>query len=89
MLFRYVFFRLLGTIPGPILFGLLIDNTCTLHKWEECSEVPGNCLLYDNWTMAYSILALVMTAKSLGIVFFGFAYYFSERSPIKDEPQED
>ena len=78
-----------GSIPGPILFGLLIDNTCILWDKKECDDSVGNCLIYDNWTMAYSILAVQMTVKALGIIFFGFAWYFSKRSHIKDEVASD
>ena len=32
-------------MPGPTLFGLLVDRTCLLWQ-EECSHT-GSCLLYD------------------------------------------
>ncbi len=71
-------FRLIGTIPGPIFFGFIIDQTCELRD--------GNCLFYNNFHMALYLSFVVFGIKTLGVVFFGFAYYFSERSPIKDEP---
>ncbi|EOA97978.1 Solute carrier organic anion transporter family member 4C1, partial [Anas platyrhynchos] len=37
-----VFLRLLGTIPGPILFGVAIDNSCTLWDIDEC-KTKGAC----------------------------------------------
>ena len=74
-----------GSIPGPILFGTLIDNTCVLWGKKECDDSVGNCLVYDNWTMAYSILATQMTVKALGVLFFGGAWYFSKRSHIRDD----
>jgi len=80
-----IVFRLAGSIPGPILFGTLIDNTCVLWDKKECDDSVGNCLVYDNWTMAYSILATQMTVKALGVLFFGGAWYFSKRSHIRDD----
>ena len=32
--------RIFGSIPGPILFGHFIDNTCTL--WRRDSDTAGN-----------------------------------------------
>ena len=39
----------------------------------------------DNWAMAYSILAVQMTVKALGVLFCGGAWYFSKRSHIRDD----
>ena len=88
----------MGTIPGPIFFGYIIDQVCLLKD--------GNCLFYDNYSMAVSMgiafssflkfhlfnlrytfdlgVATVIV-KILAVGFFGLAYYFSERSPIPDE----
>uniref|UniRef100_A0A8C5TID2 Major facilitator superfamily (MFS) profile domain-containing protein n=1 Tax=Malurus cyaneus samueli TaxID=2593467 RepID=A0A8C5TID2_9PASS len=43
----------LGTIPGPILFGVAIDNSCTLWDINEC-EAKGACWICDNeeWLFA-------------------------------------
>lgn len=39
---QWIMVRLLGTIPAPLLFGRLIDETCIL--WGD----GGACLVYDN-----------------------------------------
>ncbi len=80
--------RLAGSIPGPILFGHLIDRTCVLWQTKPCTDETGSCLLYDNWTMAYSFLTVLVIVRSLGVIFFGCALYFSQRSHIKDEVQD-
>ena len=71
------YFRLMGTIPGPIFFGYIIDQVCLLKD--------GNCLFYDNYSMAISMGIATVIVKIFGVGFFGLAYYFSERSPILDE----
>lgn len=47
---QWVKVRMLGTIPAPLIFGRLIDETCIL--WQEgsgCEEGGGgSCLVYDN-----------------------------------------
>lgn len=74
-----IFLRLIGTIPGPVFFGFIIDRTCLLEK-------SGSCLLYDNFAMAMALSMVVLAIKLIGVVFFGFALFFSNRSHIKDEP---
>ena len=69
--------RCIGTIPGPIFFGWILDHTCLL--------TDGNCLFYDNWNMAIYMALTVFFVKTVSVVFYFFALYFSERSPIKDQ----
>ncbi|NXF90274.1 SO4C1 protein, partial [Eubucco bourcierii] len=52
-----VFLRLLGTIPGPILFGVAIDNSCILWDINEC-KTKGACWVYDNERMAYLLMGI-------------------------------
>ena len=33
--------RLVGGIPGPILYGYFIDNTCILWQQNDCGEYLG------------------------------------------------
>ena len=39
---------LFALIPGPIIFGALIDSTCLI--WEESCGSNGNCWYYDKET---------------------------------------
>lgn len=39
--------KLLGSLPGPIIFGQIIDNSCILWK-KNCADENESCLLYDN-----------------------------------------
>lgn len=47
---QWIKVRILGTIPAPIIFGALIDDTCIL--WHETGEGQGACLVYDNYYMS-------------------------------------
>uniref|UniRef100_A0A8C7EH25 Solute carrier organic anion transporter family member n=1 Tax=Nothoprocta perdicaria TaxID=30464 RepID=A0A8C7EH25_NOTPE len=58
----------LGTIPGPILFGVAIDNSCTLWDINEC-KVKGACWVYDNERMAYLLMGISVICKIITIVF--------------------
>ncbi|KAH7957132.1 hypothetical protein HPB52_015650 [Rhipicephalus sanguineus] len=66
---NYVAIRILGTIPGPILFGHLIDRSCVL--WEgTCSGGSGACALYENSAMGMNLFRIMLSVKSASIVFF-------------------
>ena len=70
-----IILRVVGSIPGPILFGVFMDKACSL--WEQTcgksvncsitfyvllsfhSEERGSCLLYDNYQMAVSMVTFL------------------------------
>ncbi|XP_058132646.1 solute carrier organic anion transporter family member 4C1 isoform X2 [Dasypus novemcinctus] len=76
---QFMLLRLLGTIPGPIIFGIVIDSTCVLWDINECG-IKGACQIYDNVKMAYMLVAIIL-----------FDYVFHEEStnfskvPIRHE----
>ena len=80
MKFSFFFFRLVGSIPGPILYGYIIDQTCLLKD--------GNCLFYDNYSMALAMSLTTVIIKTLGVGFFVLALHFSGKSNIRDETEE-
>lgn len=47
---QWIKVRILGTIPAPMIFGTLIDETCIL--WQESCDDAGSCLVYDNQYMS-------------------------------------
>ncbi|KFQ33087.1 Solute carrier organic anion transporter family member 4C1, partial [Merops nubicus] len=63
-----VFLRLLGTIPGPILFGVAIDYSCTLWDINEC-KTKGACWVYDNGRMAFLLMGISAACKIITITF--------------------
>ncbi|XP_039561641.1 solute carrier organic anion transporter family member 4C1 isoform X2 [Passer montanus] len=78
---QLVFLRLLGTIPGPILFGVAIDNSCTLWDINEC-ETKGVCWVYDNERMAYLLMGISAACKIVTIIFVIMAVYFYKPPPL-------
>lgn len=56
-----------GGLPGPVLFGFVIDHACLL--WEQkCDGSTGACLHYDNQQMAWLLLAVCAACKVFNIV---------------------
>ncbi|CAL4120916.1 unnamed protein product, partial [Meganyctiphanes norvegica] len=70
---QWIVVRLLGTIPGPILFGALIDNTCTL--WQETCGKSGSCRSYDNFSMSRYMMGISLIGKALSTILFFMAYW--------------
>ncbi|XP_006872378.1 PREDICTED: solute carrier organic anion transporter family member 4C1-like [Chrysochloris asiatica] len=71
---QFTFLRLLGTIPGPIIFGTVIDSTCILWDINECG-VKGACWVYNNIKMAHMLVAISVTCKVVTIFFNGLAVF--------------
>ncbi|XP_027752513.1 solute carrier organic anion transporter family member 4C1 [Empidonax traillii] len=77
---QLVFLRLLGTIPGPILFGVSIDSSCTLWDIDEC-ETKGACWIYDNERVVYLLMGMSAACKIITIIFVVLAVYFYKPPP--------
>ncbi|XP_008574554.1 PREDICTED: solute carrier organic anion transporter family member 4C1, partial [Galeopterus variegatus] len=81
---QFLLLRLLGTIPGPIIFGITIDSTCTLWDITEC-EIKGACLIYDNIKMAHMLVAICVICKIITIFFNGLAVFLYKPPPSGTE----
>ncbi|XP_048259145.1 solute carrier organic anion transporter family member 4C1-like [Haliotis rufescens] len=63
--------RLIGTTPGPVLLGAILDSTCEV--WQQSCGERGSCWVYSNNAMAYRVLAWWAGLKVLSIIFYGLA----------------
>jgi solute carrier organic anion transporter family, member 4A len=72
---QWIVVRIFGTIPAPIIFGGLIDESCILWQ-EDCGSDRGACLLYDNKAMARYMLLLALTGKACSVLFFFLAWFY-------------
>ncbi|KAJ7406416.1 Solute carrier organic anion transporter family member 4C1 [Pitangus sulphuratus] len=70
-----------GTIPGPILFGVSIDSSCTLWDIDEC-ETKGACWVYDNERVVYLLMGMSAACKIITIIFVVLAVYFYKPPPL-------
>ncbi|KAM9855444.1 solute carrier organic anion transporter family member 4A1 [Aulostomus maculatus] len=68
---QWIVVRALGSIPGPITFGSMIDISCLLWQ-DQCGE-QGSCYLYQNSAMSRYTLTSGIIYKVLGAVFFFLA----------------
>ncbi len=58
---KQFFMNLFGTIPGPIIFGTVIDSSC--KYWHTDSQDQRTCKLYDNEKFAFSFGVMGMGFK--------------------------
>ncbi|XP_016905153.1 solute carrier organic anion transporter family member 4A1 isoform X2 [Apis cerana] len=70
---QWIKVRILGTIPAPMVFGALIDETCIL--WNKTCDGEGSCLVYDNLYMSRYMLALAFIGKAASLLFFFLAWW--------------
>ena len=74
-----VLFFFSGSIPGPILFGKIIDITCLV--WQKNCFGEGACFYYDNKQMSYNLLGVGVAFNVLSCAFFLLALLFYRSKP--------
>lgn len=80
---QWIVVRTLGSIPGPIAFGSMIDISCIL--WQDKCGDQGSCYLYQNSDMSYYTLLTGIIYKALGTFFFLLASVLYKAPP--ESPQ--
>jgi len=55
---RWVFVRVLATIPGPVVFGLMVDDSCILWNGSKCA-------IYDNKRLSQFLIIGAISLKSI------------------------
>ncbi|XP_066269003.1 solute carrier organic anion transporter family member 4A1-like isoform X1 [Branchiostoma lanceolatum] len=78
---QWTLFRLLGGLPGPVIFGYIIDQACVLWQ-DSCGEV-GACVVYDS-----SKLGLYLFVSSVGIRLLAMPLYISTYCLCKPVTEE-
>ncbi|XP_078571497.1 solute carrier organic anion transporter family member 4C1-like [Branchiostoma floridae x Branchiostoma japonicum] len=78
---QWMFIRLLGSVPGPILMGAAIDRTCLLWQGDvtrnDTCDVSdrGACWVYENSTMSLYFFIIVVVLKFFSTTCMGFALW--------------
>jgi hypothetical protein len=71
---KQFFMNAFGTIPGPILFGTVIDSTCSY--WHTDSYGQYVCKMYNNQNFAIGFGLLGITSKAFCLFFVILSYFF-------------
>jgi len=79
--------RVIGSIPGPIVFGAVLDRACTV--WNVECGVTGSCAAYNNHDLAMGIFSLNLSMKLLAVCFFIAAVVVYKPPPAVDDDSGD
>ncbi|KAH3854439.1 solute carrier organic anion transporter family member 4A1-like [Dreissena polymorpha] len=74
----WILLRLLGSIPGPVFLGAIIDGACKLWSGGGCGGATS-CLLYDKNKLAVSVLIWWMVVAAVAALLFFIASIFASR----------
>lgn len=78
---------LFALIPGPILFGRIIDETCIVWT-EQCSGRKGNCQLYDQKLFRYYVNLSAFCLTSIGVFFDFLVWKYGRKLDFYGEREE-
>ncbi|XP_014214478.1 solute carrier organic anion transporter family member 4C1-like [Copidosoma floridanum] len=67
---------LFGLIPGPILFGAIIDSTCLI--WDMSCKKNGNCWFYHTSDFRYYVNLTSACLCIIGVMFDATVCYLSK-----------
>ena len=59
-------FRVIGSIPGPIVMGALFDASCEF--WQHQCGDKGNCWVYNNIDLSAWIIVLLGSFRILSVI---------------------
>lgn len=79
---------LFALIPGPIMFGRIIDSTCLVWT-EQCSGRRGNCQLYDQRRFRYYINLTAFALTSIGVIFDFLVWKLGKNLDLYGEREEE
>lgn len=79
--------RMIGFVPGPILFGVVFDSACLF--WQRDCGRRGNCWVYDNTTLSVRAVLLAVLAMMCYIVFITLCWLVYPRQQETDTTVSD
>lgn len=77
---------LFALIPGPIIYGWVIDSTCLV--WNFKCEKRGNCQLHDQRQFRVYINCLAMILTSIGVVFDVLVWHYGKNLDLYGEREQ-
>lgn len=77
---------LLALIPGPIIYGIVIDKTCTV--WNNLCGARGNCQLYDQTKFRHYVNMLSLSLTFIGIILDLFVWHYGKDMKLYDDEDD-
>ena len=69
-----ILWRAVGSIPGPLLYGVIFDTSC-IYWQEECGR-RGNCWVYNNDSISIRTFSLSLFGVAVNTVFMILCWVF-------------
>lgn len=82
-----MFLYSISSIPGPIIFGRLIDGTCLSWNFENGRQ--GNCQLYDPVLFRYYLHMGCAVFSIIGNMCDIFVWYYGKEIDIYREEEDE
>lgn len=79
---------LFALIPGPVMFGRIIDSTCLVWT-EQCSGRRGNCQLYDQRLFRYYINLTAFFFTGIGVFFDVLVWKLGKNLDLYGEREQE
>ena len=79
--------RALGSIPGPLLYGVIFDTSC-IYWQEECGR-RGNCWVYNNDSISICAFFLSFFGVSVNTVFMVLCWIFFPPVSCRKKSQQE
>ena len=76
-----------GTIPGPVLTGVVIDSACAL--WQDLCGSQGSCWFYDRFEMSWRLFVWWITVKMFSASMFLLSSKFYTAPEVDTEDVTD
>lgn len=75
----WLILRLLGTIPGPLLVGAVLDGTCEIWTEVPCTD-SRFCMMYNLSNMSTGIMMWWVIVSASSAIFYFIASVFASRN---------
>lgn len=77
---------LFALIPGPIIYGYIIDSTCLKFNFKCGSR--GNCQLYNQESFRYLLNITAMSLTGIGVFFDILVWYYGKDVDLYGEDED-
>ena len=79
--------RLIGFVPGPLIFGAVFDSACLF--WQRDCGHRGNCWVYDNTALGVRIVVLGIGSIMCYLLFITLCWLVYPRNEQPEKNEEN
>ncbi|XP_075054431.1 solute carrier organic anion transporter family member 2B1-like isoform X2 [Mixophyes fleayi] len=85
---QFMLLRLLAWLPGPVMFGSMIDSTCI--RWGKKCGTKASCQYYDNNLLRQRYIGLQILFEIGALIFFIAVYFvLHHKEKVKIEAEKN